>query len=133
MDQMFASLFRFMIHPLKEGLHMVRRLLEEEGGFTLVELLVTISILAVLFGIVTLTLTGVGTDAENAVIEAECGVVQSAIDIFMADNNVATISAQASSGPVTSGADFAAYLRNLPTEYNYTWTADGTLTCDDVP
>ncbi|MGM0374193.1 MAG: type II secretion system protein, partial [Chloroflexota bacterium] len=32
--------------------------MKEEGGFTLVELLVTIAILAVLFGVVTLTLTG---------------------------------------------------------------------------
>lgn len=111
---------------------MFHRLMNDERGFTLVELLVTISILAVLFGIVTLTLTGVGTTAENTVIQAECGVVQSAIDIYMADGNVSSITAQTSSGPVTSSADFAGYLRNLPTEYNYTWTSAGVLTCDDV-
>lgn len=112
---------------------MMKRITQEEHGFTLVELLVTLSILAVLFGIVTLKLTGVGADAQDTTAIAECGVVQSAIDIYMANGSVANISDQGSSGPVTSAADFSAYLRDLPTEFNYTWTSAGDLTCDDVP
>lgn len=41
----------------------MKRQVRQEGGFTLVELLVTIAILGVLFGIVTLTLGGLTTDA----------------------------------------------------------------------
>lgn len=110
---------------------MLKKLHRAEGGFTLVELLVTIAILAVLFGVVTLSLTGVGSGAEDTVISAECGVVQSAIDIYMADNNLSTITEQSSSGPVTSSADFSGFLRDLPTEYDYTWTDTGDLTCVD--
>ena len=70
---------------------MLKKFHKAQGGFTLVELLVTIAILAVLFGVVTLTLTGVGSDAEDTVNAAEKAVVQSAIDIHMADNNLGTI------------------------------------------
>jgi len=70
---------------------MLKKIFKAEGGFTLVELLVTIAILAVLFGIVTLTLTGIGSDAEATVNSAEAAVVQSAIDIHMADKNLGTI------------------------------------------
>lgn len=63
---------------------MFKKLFKAEGGFTLVELLVTLAILGVLFGIVTLTLSGVGSDAQETVCDAELGVVQSAIDIYLA-------------------------------------------------
>ena len=59
---------------------MFKNFHETEGGFTLVELLVTIAILAVLFGIVTLTLSGVGANAQTTVCAAEVAVVQSAVD-----------------------------------------------------
>ena len=44
---------------------MFKKLFTKEDGFTLVELLVTIAILAVLFGITTLTLSGVGANAQS--------------------------------------------------------------------
>ncbi|MFP3855329.1 MAG: type II secretion system protein, partial [Anaerolineales bacterium] len=62
---------------------MESQLLQEDHGFTLVELLVTLSILAVLFGIVTLSLAGVGSDAVDKTAIGECGVVQSAADIYL--------------------------------------------------
>lgn len=116
---------------------MFRKVFESEEGFTLVELLVTIAILAVLFGIVTLTLSGVGADAEAAVIVAECAIVQSAADIYMAENNLATI-AERLVGAVavidTGDAAFAdAYIRDLPTSYTYYWADTGAVTCADLP
>ena len=47
---------------------MFKKLFTKEDGFTLVELLVTIAILAVLFGITTLTLSGVGANAQSTVM-----------------------------------------------------------------
>ncbi len=69
---------------------MFTKLFKSEGGFTLVELLVTISILGVLFGIVTLTLSGVGSDAQDSVCASETHLVQSALDVWMAINPSAT-------------------------------------------
>ncbi len=114
---------------------MFKKLHRAEGGFTLVELLVTIAILAVLFGVVTLSLTGVGSSAEATVIDAECGVVQSAADIYLAEDTGHTITARdsGSADVIDSGdADFAdEYLRDLPTSYTYSWTTDGDVTCHD--
>jgi len=113
---------------------MFNKLFKAEGGFTLVELLVTIAILGVLFGIVTLTLGGVGANAEKTVRIAECGVVQSAIDIYMAENNVSTITGRVALNvdEIESGdvdAQFRGYLRDLPTQFTYWWTTAGLLTC----
>lgn len=117
---------------------MFKRIHGNEGGFTLVELLVTIAILAVLFGIVALSLRGVGSNAESDVEDAELGVVQSAVDIYMADNALATITGriQADAAPIASGdadAPFNIYLRHMPTRCDYWWTTDGEVTQDSCP
>jgi prepilin-type N-terminal cleavage/methylation domain-containing protein len=111
---------------------MLKRLFKAEGGFTLVELLVTIAILAVLFGIVTLTLTGVGSGAEATVCDAEFGVVQSAIDIYMAEDTSNSITAQAAAGTITGGSgEFTDYLQG-ETLGTYTWDADGANLVQDA-
>ncbi len=104
---------------------MFRNLIKEEGGFTLVELLVTIAILAVLFGIVTLTLSGVGSEAQSTVCNAEKGVVQSAMDIYLAEDASNTISEQTDEIQITeSDTGFEQYLRGT-TLGSYTWDAGG--------
>jgi len=110
---------------------MMKRLIMEERGFTLIELLVTIAILSVLFGIVTLTLGGLGANAETTVNAAEAEVVQSAVDIYMADQNSAAITARAGADVIDSGdgdAPFNIYLRSMPTKCEYTWTTAGDVT-----
>lgn len=115
---------------------MLKRLMVEERGFTLIELLVTIAILSVLFGIVTLTLGGLGANAETTVNAAEVEVVQSAVDIYMADQNLAAIAARAAADVIDTGdadAPFNVYLRSMPTKCDYTWTAAGDVTQDSCP
>ncbi len=119
---------------------MFRKFFEAEEGFTLVELLVTIAILAVLFGIVTLTLSGVGDNAEDAVTIAECAVVQSAMDIWLAadtGNLALLVERVVGDVDVIAAADadaaFAvAYIRDLPTAYEYYWDDTGDVTCANV-
>ena len=116
---------------------MLNKLFKSEGGFTLVELLVTIAILGVLFGIVTLTLSGVGSDAAATVKIAECAVVQSAADIYLAADATNTITERLVGAIAvidTLDADFAdEYLRDMPTKYNYWWTSAGDVTCGPLP
>jgi len=116
---------------------MFRKVFQAEEGFTLVELLVTIAILAVLFGIVTLTLSGVGSDAEDAVKVAECAVVQSAADIYLAADTANTITANTTASTIGDTGDptaeFSVYIRDLPTAYTYTWDATGEVDCPDLP
>ena len=108
---------------------MFKRLFREESGFTLVELLVTIAIMGVLFGIVTLALNGLANPGETNAKAAELDAVQTAVDIYLATNypTITVVTEQTTSGPVTSGADFAAYLRSLDTKYSYTWDTDGNV------
>lgn len=109
---------------------MKERLLKEDSGFTLIELLVTISILAVLFGVVSLALTGVGSGAESTVNDAELGVVQSAADIYMAANNLSSVTAQAVAACLDGTEDFGGYLRlsGGSSKCEYSWTAAGVIT-----
>ena len=104
---------------------MLKKLHRAEGGFTLVELLVTIAILAVLFGVVTLSLTGVGSDAQTTVCDAEVAVVQSAMDIYLAEDSSNTIGAQSTASTISEGSSgFQQYLRGT-TVGTYTWDAGG--------
>lgn len=116
---------------------MFKKYFKAEGGFTLVELLVTIAILGVLFGIVTLTLSGVGDTAQIDICAAEAEVVQSAMDIYLAVKTTNTITAGSGTGAdgqIEAGsAQFGAYLRE-DTYGAYTWDADGeNLVQDSCP
>ena len=112
---------------------MMNRLHRNEEGFTLVELLVTIAIMGVLFGIVTLALNGLSTSATTNTRAAELDQVQTAVDIYLATNypDTTTVTARAVAATIASSdtdCDFCSYLRSLPTQYTYSWTADGTVT-----
>lgn len=104
---------------------MFKKIFNQEDGFTLVELLVTIAILAVLFGITTLTLSGVGSNAAATTCAAEVAVVQSAMDIYLATAAGNTIAAQGTAAVITAGGGgFTDYLRS-DTQGSYVWTLDG--------
>jgi len=115
---------------------MLERIHRGEGGFTLVELLVTIAILALLFGIAALGLGGLTVNSTTQLRAAELAVVQSAVDIYMAvsatDTGVPDIPERTGAAKITTGTEtdspFRTYLRHLPTSYLYTWTTDGVVT-----
>ncbi|MDA1258061.1 MAG: type II secretion system protein [Chloroflexi bacterium] len=101
-----------------------------QGGFTLVELLVVIGILAALAAVVIPNVGRFAGSGDTAANSTEADVVQAAMDLFMADTAALAVTANAvatadflASNPVLAPA----YIRQSPTKCTYTWTVDGTI------
>ena len=107
-------------------------LFKQESGFTLVELLVTIAILGLLFGIITLTLNGVGGNTQTEVCNAEYHVVQDAIEIYMVENPGVALSTGTDTTISNGDGQFADFLRGT-TVGLYSWTTAGVLTAGTCP
>jgi len=135
----------------KEGLYgwFNKNLRGKKGqqGFTLIELLVVVTILGVLAAIVTLSLVGLTTNASVQSCNAEYRTVQSALDAYMANNDLAALpGAQvAFTNDMTGGvsgsktgtvplynpnpsATSPNYTRNGQTQFFYTWDQFGKIT-----
>jgi prepilin-type N-terminal cleavage/methylation domain-containing protein len=118
-----------------------------QQGFTLIELLVVVTILGILAAIVTLSLVGLTTNASAKSCQSEYKTVQSALDAYMANKNLAVLtSAQASWTNDMTGAGGAAplngtvqlynsaptstspnYTRNGVTQFYYEWDVYGRI------
>ena len=111
--------------------------MQRQDGFTLIELLIVIAIMAILIGIVALSLGGLTDRANTTAKAAELDTVQMAIDVYNTQNvavdGEAEIAAQPKPTTITAeSASFAQYLRR-DTKYTYAWCAGGTeLTQDAV-
>jgi Tfp pilus assembly protein PilE len=108
---------------------MTRGILRREQSYTIVELLIIITIMALLIGIVSLAVNCLSTNTATGARAAELDQVQTAVDIYLAVNypGITTVAAQTVPGPVTTTADFSEHMRSLPTKYNYTWDPDGNV------
>jgi prepilin-type N-terminal cleavage/methylation domain-containing protein len=115
-----------------------------QRGFTLIELLVVVTILGVLAGIVTLSLVGLTTNANTQACTTEYKTVQAAIDAYMADKQLFSITAQSNYTNDMTGAGGAGggsvtlfvanptaqnpnYTRNGTTQFYYTWDSSGKI------
>lgn len=113
-----------------------------QQGFTLIELLVVVTILGILAAIVTLSLVGLTTHANVEACNSEYKTVQAALDSYMANKNVQTVTAQASFTNDMTGANGGSvplynanpndsapnFTRNGTTQFYYEWDQFGRIT-----
>jgi len=96
-----------------------------EAGFTLVELLIVLAILAILVAVVLPNFTGLLGKSQNTAASAELNIVQTAVDAKMADNGLATTTAITSATKEMGDTGFGLY-----TTYMRSSQTKGTYTCD---
>ena len=114
--------------------------LRGERGFTLVELLVIVSIVVALAGVVVPSVAGFSDKGEVGAMAKEIDSVQSAMDIMMIENKVIVVNTSPASsqnswktfpnGPNVASLD--GYLKAEDTEYFYCWDTSGFITGQHV-
>jgi type IV pilus assembly protein PilA len=104
-----------------------------EAGFTLVELLIVLAILAILVAVVLPNFTGILGKSQTTAASAEKTIVQTAVDAKMASDNLATTTAltTATSNMTTASGGFSlnpTYMRSTATKGTYTVDTTGKVT-----
>src|SRR3954452_17053573 len=109
--------------------------LRDERGFTLLELLIVVTILGILAAVVTTSLIGLTATANTNACKEELRTVQTAVDALMAKNSLITVTAVAAPGTTTSvqtvignsEALYPNYIRQNTTKGQYSWLASGAV------
>ncbi len=112
--------------PVSRAIH------RHNSGFTLVELLIVIALLAVLSAIVIPSVTNLVGYGQSQGAGAEKSIVQTAMDVMMARQGLSSVNATAATGNMTSfptgSALYPNYLRVATTKGTYSCDATGLVT-----
>ena len=104
----------------------------DHKGFTLVELLVIIGVMAILAAVVLLNVTGVIGSGETEAAATEFVTIQTAMDVMMAKNDLSSVTATSSTTDMsafpTGNPLYPNYLRNATTSDNYSCDSTGKVT-----
>ncbi len=127
---------------MKRARHVLRRLRKNQKGFTLIEMLVVISILGILAAVVTLSMVGVTAFAQKRALQTEQATVQTAFDTLAGTlgetpDVLCGISSAKSPSTATNNMDafpgtgsnalHPSYLRLANTQQSYYCDSSGTI------
>ena len=107
-----------------------------QKGFTLVEILIAVAILAVLAAVAVPTVGTLMTSSNTKADKGELANVQAALDAMMADKELQTVTVVSSgtdvmsSFPDVTNSLFSGYLRTATTACSYTVISDGLVSQD---
>lgn len=123
-----------------KGGEIVKKFLRGQRGFTLMEILIAVGILAILAGVAVPTVAHLRSNAEANAAKGELSNVQAAMDSMMSDqglesvtqvtseNATATMTAfPSASHPLNGDATYGDYIRTSTTRYKYYCDTDGTV------
>ena len=112
---------------------IVTRVGRKQSGFTLVELLVVVGIIVALAAVIIPNVIQFADRGDTAAAASELATVQTAIDTWMADQNLILIASNSGSNAEAdfSGAgtiNLSNYLRATLTDDFYCWDTGGLVT-----
>jgi type II secretion system protein G len=87
---------------------------ENERGFTLIELMIVVAIIAILAGILIPNFVNARAQAQSAACESNLRAIATALELYYADNQVYPTAGGAAVQPSLLSANGVAYLNNTP-------------------
>jgi type II secretion system protein G len=87
---------------------------EAERGFTLIELMIVVAIIAILAGILIPNFVNARAQAQTAACESNLRAIATALELYYADNQVYPTASGAAVQPTLLTANGLAYLNNTP-------------------